>query len=246
MSTDPLHGDLGLRLTLRHAAPPRSAPPGPSAAQPASPAVATTAPGHARTRTLTRKISFPSSDLDPATLARLQRAVVAFAVVEFDIDAGPVALDTPGFGGQCTGLTYTHVEQNLDNTFPRTRFARAVEHNIAFSSLPDGADLARPDPQGAPADPSENGYAYSWRIPYRRDDGDVGDDGDGSLYGHVWFVRERVRYPPLPLWLAAPARALMLSTRALARVGLSTPPGLRSTFPRPREAAPSLRPLLLA
>lgn len=47
-------------------------------------------PGHSKQPTLTRKISFPSDQLDPVQWERLRRWIVCFAVVEFDIDSGPV------------------------------------------------------------------------------------------------------------------------------------------------------------
>lgn len=50
-------------------------------------------PGHSKQPTLTRKISFPSDQLDPVQWERLRRWVVCFAVVEFDVDSGPVRAD---------------------------------------------------------------------------------------------------------------------------------------------------------
>lgn len=50
-------------------------------------------PGHSKQPTLTRKISFPSDQLDPVQWERLRRWIVCFAVVEFDIDSGPVRTD---------------------------------------------------------------------------------------------------------------------------------------------------------
>ncbi|GAA5989022.1 hypothetical protein JCM10908_006273 [Rhodotorula pacifica] len=148
--------------------------------------------GHSRTDTLTRRMSFPLAELDPSTLHRIKRTLVTFALVEFDIDSGP----------------------NLDNTYPPTRFPRSIQQNIAFSSLPEGADLP------LPGSGQEEGYAYSWRIPYPSEEelvradadaaaraGEEGKDrrverlplaseqeeegGGGSLYGYVWFVREQ-------------------------------------------------------
>ncbi|BGO94502.1 hypothetical protein NBRC10512_000305 [Rhodotorula toruloides] len=140
-------------------------------------------PGHSKQPTLTRKISFPSDQLDPVQWERLRRWIVCFAVVEFDIDSGP----------------------NLDNVFPATRFPPAIKQNIAFSSLPEGADI--PPPSALP----DGGYSYHWRIPYppesqlwRIDDKlgkgkeverlpkvDEDAEGPGALHGFVWFVREK-------------------------------------------------------
>ncbi|BGP26991.1 DUF1630 family protein [Rhodotorula toruloides] len=142
-----------------------------------------TRPGHSKHPTLTRKISFPSDQLDPVQWERLRRWIVCFAVVEFDIDSGP----------------------NLDNVFPATRFPPAIKQNIAFSSLPEGADI--PPPSALP----DGGYSYHWRIPYPPEsqlwriddklgkgkgverlpiiDGDA--EGPGALHGFVWFVREK-------------------------------------------------------
>ncbi|GAA6050976.1 hypothetical protein JCM3770_005351 [Rhodotorula araucariae] len=86
---------------------------------------------------LTRRISFPSHGLPPAHLARLRRWLVCFALVDFDIDSGPI----------------------LDNAFPTTRFPPATATNIAFSSLPEAPAL--PAPHLLP----DHGYAYHWRIP---------------------------------------------------------------------------------
>ncbi|GAA5872037.1 hypothetical protein JCM3774_006588 [Rhodotorula dairenensis] len=217
MSTDPLDGDLGLRLTLSlslsrdgpDSPPPRSGSgSAPLAADSRSQSAATHTHAHGGDGTPTSsKISFPlpPRELDPRTLARLNRAVLAFAVVEFDIDQGPT----------------------LDCTYPRTAFPRAVQQNIAFSSLPEGADLARRE---------GDGYAYSWRIP--------SPDHTRSLYGYVWFVRERVRpihsppsLPRTPLTFTRPdatqdsrlrrgyaQRSLVLITH------LGTFPGLFSTL----------------
>ncbi|BGP34668.1 hypothetical protein JCM10296v2_006490 [Rhodotorula toruloides] len=140
-------------------------------------------PGHSKQPTLTRKLSFPSDQLDPVQWERLRRWIVCFAVVEFDIDSGP----------------------NLDNVFPATRFPPAIKQNIAFSSLPEGADI--PPPSALP----DGGYSFHWRIPYPpesqlwRIDAKLGKgkeverlpkvdedaEGPGALHGFVWFVREK-------------------------------------------------------
>lgn len=87
-STDPLDGDLGLRLTC---SPPEEqegepwAPPSASASPP-------TSDPHPQLTQTTRGDSVAAAALDSDTLARLGRTVVTFALVDFDIDAGPVRL----------------------------------------------------------------------------------------------------------------------------------------------------------
>ncbi|POY76233.1 hypothetical protein BMF94_0428 [Rhodotorula taiwanensis] len=200
---EPVDGDLGLRLydppspRAQSAAVRSELAAAPLCREPTSTAAARAQhlvkPTHARTETLTRRISFPHLDLARDTLLNLRRTVLTFAVVEFDIDSGP----------------------NLDNTYPATRFPPAVNTNIAFSSLPEGADLPPPPTTSVSAAGDEQGYAYSWKIPYPPPDelvridnaADLGPDkhvfrlpatseesreqGTGALYGYVWFVREQ-------------------------------------------------------
>ncbi|GAA5883187.1 hypothetical protein JCM1840_005037, partial [Sporobolomyces johnsonii] len=132
-------------------------------------------PRHHRKRdTLTRRISFPVAALEPSKRQRINRWLLAFVLVDFDIDTGP----------------------NLDNAYPPVRFPAALAQNIAFSSLPVG-EMHRL---------TENGYCYSWRIPYppeeeleRAEKGKgkeierlpVVDEGDGALHGFVWFAQEK-------------------------------------------------------
>ncbi|GAA5888984.1 hypothetical protein JCM6882_009707 [Rhodosporidiobolus microsporus] len=218
-SSDATDGDLGLSA-LDSAPPPshRPPPPHPSSTAPSStprpqpgpsstPTLppppphehAPTPPPNTKRHTLTRRISFPTDSLDPLLRARLHRWIVAFAVVEFDIDTGP----------------------NLDNTYPPIRFPPEVKSNIAFSSLPEGdlpsfsqpstASLSSSTSSTSSATSSaagDNGYAYHWRIPYpseselRRAEEQLGrgkevyrlpegDEGDGALHGFVWFVQEK-------------------------------------------------------
>lgn len=113
---EPVDGDLGLRLYD---------PPSPRAqsaavrselaAAPLEPTSTAAAraehlvkPAHARTETLTRRISFPHLDLARDTLLNLRRTVLTFAVVEFDIDSGPVSfsfLSPPGLAPRLANLT---------------------------------------------------------------------------------------------------------------------------------------------
>ncbi|TKA50564.1 hypothetical protein B0A53_06055 [Rhodotorula sp. CCFEE 5036] len=135
-STDPLDGDLGLRLTC---SPPEEqegepwAPPSASASPP-------TSDPHPQLTQTTRGDSVAAAALDSDTLARLGRTVVTFALVDFDIDAGPT----------------------LRDTCPPQSFPPGIQQNIAFSSLPEGA--------AALSDDSAAGYAYSWRIPLTDND----------------------------------------------------------------------------
>ena len=77
-STDPLDGDLGLRLTCSPPDEQREwAPPSPHPTDPT---------------TTRRQLTHATREdtLDKDTLARIHRTVVTCALVEFDIDAGPV------------------------------------------------------------------------------------------------------------------------------------------------------------
>ncbi|GAA5974307.1 hypothetical protein JCM11641_006725 [Rhodosporidiobolus odoratus] len=199
--SDPGSGDLGLFLSScsssSHLHSPtlvQTTPPPPHVAQsPPQPTLPEQPrPTHTKRQTLTRKISFPDHQLDPALLDRLKRWIITFAIVEFDIDAGP----------------------NLDNCFPPVRFPLDVKSNIAFSSLPEGdlpafspvASTSATIPTSSTSRHEPQGYAYHWRIPYPSE-GELrkaeaakgkevlrlpeGEDGDGALHGYVWFVQEK-------------------------------------------------------
>ncbi|GAA5877787.1 hypothetical protein JCM16303_000237 [Sporobolomyces ruberrimus] len=135
------------------------------------------------TRDLTRRLSFPDARLQDETLEKLRRWIIGFVLVDFDIDTGP----------------------NLDNNYPHFSLPPSVQHQLAFSSLPEG-DL----PPSVTID--EQGYSYSWRIPYpeeaeleklEREKGKgkerylrlpkprEGEETDGGLYGYVWFSQEQ-------------------------------------------------------
>ena len=81
-STDPLDGDLGLRVTC---SPPDEGQEGEDWAPPSP---RPTDPTTRRQRTQTAR----EDTLDKDTLARIRRTVVTLALVEFNIDAGPVRL----------------------------------------------------------------------------------------------------------------------------------------------------------
>ncbi|GAA5954973.1 hypothetical protein JCM21900_005952 [Sporobolomyces salmonicolor] len=129
---------------------------------------------HRKRDTLTRRLSFPVATLEPSKRQLINRWILAFVLVDFDIDTGP----------------------NLDNAYPPVRFPDAMAQNIAFSSLPEGEMHNL----------TENGYCYSWRIPYPAEDElkrvekgkgkeierlPVIDEGDGALHGFVWFAQEK-------------------------------------------------------
>jgi hypothetical protein len=89
----------------------------------------------------------------------------------------------------------------LDNNYPHFTLPPSVQHQLAFSSLPEG-DL--------PATITEQGYAYNWRIPYPPEEelrkldekgkpvlrlpkpATEEEENDGGLYGYVWFNQEQV------------------------------------------------------
>lgn len=59
-----------------------------------------------RRRTLTRALKFPKAEMGEDILARLRRYLVCFAVVNFDIDVGPVSRAASCVwvdGGRCAG-----------------------------------------------------------------------------------------------------------------------------------------------
>ncbi|GAA5849367.1 hypothetical protein JCM5353_005308 [Sporobolomyces roseus] len=130
---------------------------------------------------LTRRLSFPDAKLQSETLDKLNRWIIGFVLVDFDVDTGP----------------------NLDNQYPHFQLPPSVHHQLAFSSLPEG-DLP-------PAVATEEGYCYSWRIPYPREEelkalddkngkgkqvlrlpeSEPDQENDGGLYGYVWFSQEQ-------------------------------------------------------
>lgn len=92
-------GDLGLRLATRdleHHPAPASAQPTSAAAvsraSPISPSSATVPLPVRLTRTESSRSVIVAPKLDEGILKRLRRWIVAFAVVEFDLDMGPVSL----------------------------------------------------------------------------------------------------------------------------------------------------------
>lgn len=154
-----------------------------------------------RTKGSIRKVGrFPSEDmqLDAGTVKRLERWIKCFCLVEFDLDQGPVSqrnlLEPHDI--RLSFLCFSLL-QDLDSTYPLMAWPPSLQSNIAFSSLPEG-DL-----------PTAGAHSYSWRIPIpvlelpaggRRASisSDLyvkatGANGDGFLYGFVYFVQEKVR-----------------------------------------------------
>ncbi|KAK4046731.1 hypothetical protein OIV83_005836 [Microbotryomycetes sp. JL201] len=144
-------------------------------------------PPQARQSTLTRRVSFPDAHIDDVTLARLQRWMWCFAVVEFDLDTGVRARRDLYNANEAN---YAFNEQPiLDNVYPNVNLNPLLKANIAFSSLPEG-EL-----------PSSKVLTYSWRIPadgLRSSTSDTCTQadslprgGDGFLHGFVYFAQEK-------------------------------------------------------
>ncbi|ORY77594.1 hypothetical protein BCR35DRAFT_305344 [Leucosporidium creatinivorum] len=115
-----------------------------------------------------------ADEMDQAVSDRLRRWIICFALVEFDLDTGPL-------------LTTLYPAPPSSLPFPPS-----LQQNIAFSSLPEG-DL-----------PTAGAHAYTWRIPIPKPTGEKGKErevaeesgeewrkGDGCLHGFVWFVQEK-------------------------------------------------------
>ncbi|GAA5905596.1 uncharacterized protein JCM6883_005382 [Sporobolomyces salmoneus] len=190
---DSVEGDIGVASFTdsrsRYSPPRRSATlPSPTS----STSVPSTAPTLRQSRTpslpptskdLTRRLSFPDARLQDETLANLNRWIIGFVLVDFDVDTGPLC-------------------QNVDNNYPHFTLPTSVQKQLAFSSLPEG-DI--------PPSLTSQGYSYSWRLPYPNEQelrkaeqeqrqpvlrlsktsSDETTETDGAMYGYVWFSQEQ-------------------------------------------------------
>ncbi|GAA5997340.1 hypothetical protein JCM5350_004135, partial [Sporobolomyces pararoseus] len=128
---------------------------------------------------LTRRLSFPDARLQDETLSRLNRWIIGFVLVDFDVDTGP----------------------NLDNNYPHFVLPQKVQKQLAFSSLPEG-DLPLSVTENGYS------YSWRISYPQeeeelKRCDEEQGEkvlrlpcsngieENDGGLYGYVWFSQEQ-------------------------------------------------------
>ncbi|KAM0791909.1 hypothetical protein ACM66B_004163 [Microbotryomycetes sp. NB124-2] len=122
-------------------------------------------PPQARQSTLTRRVSFPDAHMDQQTLDRLHRWMWCFAVVEFDLDTGPI----------------------LDNVYPNVNLHPLVKANIAFSSLPEGELPSSKVLTYSWRIPTDVHNSITEKSPPDRPP----PGGDGFLHGFVYFAQEK-------------------------------------------------------
>ncbi|KAK4699375.1 hypothetical protein P7C70_g6887, partial [Phenoliferia sp. Uapishka_3] len=134
-----------------------------------------------------------SKEAEDGVVRRMRRWLVAFAVVEFDLDLGP----------------------DLISLYPPTPLSPALQSNIAFSSLPEG------DMPTAGAHTYSWTIPIPRTEVEDRDEGVAKDrlpDVDGNLYGFVYFVQEK----NVLLRRGYSQRSLVLITHQPSLVGLFT------------------------
>ncbi|KAK4049215.1 hypothetical protein OIO90_005504 [Microbotryomycetes sp. JL221] len=130
-------------------------------------------PPQARQSDLTRRTSFPDDLADQHILNKLHRWIWCFALVDFDLDTGPI----------------------LDNLYPNVNLPSTAKANIAFSSLPEGelpSSRTLSYSWRIPMSSATTRRTATTNVTTKGQQCDsVPPGGDGYLHGYVYFIQEK-------------------------------------------------------